>query len=73
MAKKRNRITFQCTECGHPVGMSELNPPKDDEVISCHGCGHEFGTYGEVKGAVIEMARDEIDTVIEQTFGKRPG
>ena len=73
MAKSRDRIKFQCTECGHPIGISELNPPKDDEVISCFGCGHEFGPYGEMMLALIELATDEIDAVIEQTFGKNSG
>ncbi|MFA3919325.1 hypothetical protein [Ruegeria hyattellae] len=72
MVKKRDRITFQCTECGLPVAISELTPPKSDEVISCFDCGHEFGTYGEVKTVVMELAKGEIDAVIEETFGKRP-
>ena len=72
MARSRDRITFQCTECGHPVSIDELKPPKDDEVISCFGCGYEFGTYGEVKAALIELAKGEIDAVIEKTYGKNP-
>ena len=59
-----DRVTFECTDCRHPVMIDEDNPPKDDDVIACIGCGRTFGTYAQVKEAVIQMGKEEIDRLI---------
>lgn len=65
-----DRITFNCADCGHIVSIEKGNPPNDDNILSCFGCGREFGPYRTVKAAMIESAKAEIDKLTERTFGK---
>ncbi|AZO70993.1 MAG: hypothetical protein E5V92_13615 [Mesorhizobium sp.] len=64
-----DQITFKCNDCGHAVSIDESNPPKDDDILKCFGCGREFGRYAQVKEALIELAKAEIDKMVENTFG----
>jgi hypothetical protein len=70
-----DRITFKCNKCGFPVSIDKPNPPNDDDILSClgPGCGHKFGTYAEVKEAMIEMAKAELNRMIEEKLGGIPG
>lgn len=51
------QITFACTKCGTPVAIDMNDSPNDDAPITCEGCGHTFGTYGEVKAAMVDAGR----------------
>jgi len=50
-------ITFKCVECGYPVVVDDLNPPDDTEVITCQGCGRQFGTYADIEKALAEAGK----------------
>lgn len=63
-----DRVTFKCTECEHPVSVDQDNPPDDHDVISCLGCGRDFGAYREVKAALVEFAKAEIDRITEKAL-----
>lgn len=59
------RITVKCADCGQAVMIDDENPPKDDDVISCLGCGRTFGTYAQVREAVTAMGEEELDRMID--------
>lgn len=61
-------ISFECDLCGSPIIIDGDNPPQDDDILSCQGCGRDFGPYGKVKDAIIEMARAELDEMIADTL-----
>lgn len=65
-------ITFNCQECGTTLGIDESNPPNDTDIFCCNGCGREIGPYGQVKAALVETAKAELDKMVESTFGKKP-
>lgn len=65
-------ITFNCTECGAPLTINDDNPPADDDVYRCPGCGREIGKFGEMKEAMHQAAKDHLDKMIEDRFGKKP-
>jgi hypothetical protein len=67
-------VSFSCNKCGFPVSIDKANPPNDNDIISClgEGCGHQFGTYAEVKEAMIAAGKAEIDKLVTDRFGKPP-
>jgi transcription elongation factor Elf1 len=67
-----DRITFNCTTCSHPVSIDNDAPPNDDEIISCMGCGKKFGLYSQVKQAMIDAGKAEIDRIVKETLGVKP-
>jgi hypothetical protein len=54
-------LNFRCADCGLPVLLDDLELPEDSEVVTCYGCGQQFGTFAEVKKAMIEARKLEID------------
>ena len=62
-------LTFRCADCGLPVLIDELDLPEESEIVTCYGCGKQFGTFTEVKKAMIEMRKSEI----AKAGSRRPG
>lgn len=67
-----DRATFKCTACGHPILIAERELLDDDEVLSCSGCGQEFGPSVEVQTLLIERTKAQIDRAMVRAFGKKP-
>lgn len=59
-------ITFQCADCERTVTIDESNPPKDDDTIRCNGCDRVFGTYAQVKEAMITLGKKHVDDVLKK-------
>jgi len=72
MSDHSGSITFKCVKCEHPVVIDQSNPPEDMDVIKCLGCGHEFGTYAQVREAMIDAGKQEMDNIVGSIFGKKP-
>jgi hypothetical protein len=66
----KSSFTFRCQVCGVTLGIDEANPPADDDIFACNGCGREIGQFGVVKAALIQASKDHIDEIISGTFGK---
>ena len=64
--------TFKCSSCEQPLTINRDNPPNDDDIVPCQGCGKEFGTYAKVKDAQLVLARAEFDSVIAQKYADLP-
>lgn len=62
-----NRITFKCAKCGTALTVSKANPPNDDDIISCRGCGHVFGPYADVREAIIKAGKEEVAKLTRDT------
>jgi hypothetical protein len=67
-----NRITFKCSSCEHPLVIETDNPPNDEDIICCRGCGKEFGSYAKVKEAALVLAEAEFDSLIEEKLEDLP-
>lgn len=67
-----DRITFKCVDCGSPVVIDNDNPPRDEDALACHGCGRTFGTFAEVREAMLQKGREIIDKMVGDRFGKKP-
>ena len=66
-------IKFSCKTCGETVAVeTDGNPPDDEDIIRCLGCGREFGTYAEVREGMRALAKAEIDRVTEKHLGVKP-
>lgn len=61
-----DQITFKCLACGHPVEAGNVDLLKDDDLIICRGCGHQFGTYAEVRAEMVKMAKKAVDDLLDQ-------
>ncbi|CAL8972750.1 hypothetical protein RHODGE_RHODGE_00996 [Rhodoplanes serenus] len=61
-----DRLTFHCVDCKHPVVVDGDNPPNDDDILVCQGCGRAFGTYAGVKQAMIEAGKREINEMVDK-------
>jgi hypothetical protein len=61
-----DRITFKCIDCQHPVVIDASKAPDDNDVLSCQGCGRQFGTYSQVKEAIIEAGKKQINEMIDK-------
>ncbi|UJW87924.1 hypothetical protein [Devosia sp. SL43] len=57
-------ITFACDKCGNTLAIDETNPPKDDDAVTCGGCGQHFGFYGLFK----ERLKDEAEAKARDWF-----
>jgi hypothetical protein len=57
-------ITFKCVKCDQTLAIDESNPPNDSDIFACT-CGHQFGTYAEVKEAMIELGKKSLDKMID--------
>jgi hypothetical protein len=53
-----DRLTFKCTDCGHPVEVEGV--PAESDLVICRICGRKFGTLAEVKNAMIELGKAEL-------------
>lgn len=65
-----NDITFACLDCGSTEFVFPNDPPQDDDIISCNGCGKEIGRYADIQEATIEAGKAEVDKWVEDAFGK---
>ena len=65
-------IFFECTVCGLNNVIDESEPPKRDAVLSCHGCGHEFGEFSTIRDALVTANRAEFDETVSLVLGKKP-
>jgi DNA-directed RNA polymerase subunit RPC12/RpoP len=61
-----DRITFNCAKCGEPV-VAKGNPPNDEDIISCTGCGHVFGPYAKVREAMLKAGKDVVSDMLRKT------
>lgn len=68
--EQQDSIAFRCEACGTTLGIDESNPPGDGDMYSCNGCGREIGKFGDVKAAMIQAAKDELDKIVSDAFGK---
>jgi DNA-directed RNA polymerase subunit RPC12/RpoP len=59
-----DRITFKCADCEQPVFLRR--DPKDDDVVSCDKCGRQFGTYSDVRAAMIEHGKSEFAGLVDE-------
>jgi hypothetical protein len=63
-------IKFNCRDCGELVTWDEN--VSDEDIISCKGCGREFGTFGEIKAAGMRAAKDRLNETIEDAIKDTP-
>ena len=72
MTVPAQRSAFKCSSCEHALVIDNDNPPDDDDILCCQGCGKEFGSYAKIKEAALVLATAEFDSVIEQKFADVP-
>ena len=65
-------FSFECTVCGHNIVIDERKRPKRDAVLSCRGCGHEFGEFSTIRDALVTADRAEFDETVSLVLGKKP-
>jgi hypothetical protein len=64
------KITITCTKCG----SNDVEVPDDatdESMVTCKGCQTEVGTWGELKQAVINRAKDEVVSEVNKQLGKK--
>lgn len=72
MTDQTDHISFSCVECGSNLFSFPNNPAKDDDIVSCGGCGREIGRYDVIREAAIKAGKTEIDQMVLNAFGKKP-
>lgn len=65
-------FTFECDKCGTALAIDEANPPKDDDAITCGGCGQHFGFYGPLKERLVSEAEAEGRKWFDEALGGKP-
>ena len=61
MSDDKLTITFDCKACGASPAILELpDHHTDDSIAKCKGCGHEFGRFGDIKGAARKAAAEHM-------------
>lgn len=48
-------INFSCVKCGSVLETKD-DIRTDASIVTCKSCGHEFGTYGELKAQATLLA-----------------
>ena len=64
------RVSATCSECGSETFSLPNNPPHDDDVVTCAGCGTVVGKYGDIQKALMDAGKAEVSKIISNTFGK---
>ena len=74
MSDGKVRINFKCNQCDFPVSINKSNPPNDSDIVIClgEGCGHEFGTYAEIREAITTFGKRKINDALEKGLGVTP-
>lgn len=67
-----DKLSFGCKACGATVVYDTDNPPDDAEHLFCTGCGKDFGPFGEVKAAALNLARQEVERITQKHLGIKP-
>jgi len=67
-----DKISFKCSACGSTEFVFPNQPPKDDDIIRCAGCQKAIGRYDEIVAATTKAAKDKVDEIVKNTFGKKP-
>lgn len=65
-----DRITFRCQVCDATLAVDSANPPAEDEMLHCNGCGRAIAKFGEVKRALIQAGKDHLEKLVGDAFGK---
>jgi hypothetical protein len=60
-----DQITFSCIDCGQSVPFDDGKPHEDSDIVTCDGCGRTFGTYAQVREAMIEEGKKVVDKMID--------
>lgn len=55
-------VSASCGDCGAAIQAAEDTP--DDQVIVCGECGTEVGRYGDIRQAMIDKGRSEIEGAV---------
>ena len=66
-----DEITFACSTCDTIITIDRNNPPNDEDILSCTGCGYEFGTFAVVKKAMMQTGKSVVNKIIRKHLGKR--
>ena len=65
-------VSASCGDCGTPLQAADDTP--DDQVVTCPSCGVEVGSYGDIRKAMIDKGRGEIEGALSdmiKDFNKR--
>ncbi|BBU58625.1 hypothetical protein KU6B_48900 [Mameliella alba] len=65
-------INASCANCGAALKAADDTP--DDQMIVCAECGTEVGRYGDIRKAMIDKGRSEIEGAVAdmiKRFNKR--
>lgn len=62
-------VTFSCSSCGTPI--PKLPDDSTDETeVTCANCGLRIGTWGEIKVAGMQKAKDHMQGLMKDAFRK---
>lgn len=57
-----------CPKCGATEFQRETDD--DDSQVTCKACGHDAGTYSEVRAAQLKAVKKRVVGDIKKSFGK---
>lgn len=60
-------INFSCVKCGSALETKD-DVRTEASIVTCKSCGHEFGTYGELKAEGTRLATEKAREVLEPTL-----
>lgn len=69
MASESIPVTFKCLNCGGTVLESPDDPLTDESIMSCNTCGTVHCTYGELKTAAAEKAKEAVLDEVQKALG----
>jgi hypothetical protein len=69
MTQDHISVSFSCKKCGTKLGWPD--DAKDALRITCNGCGAPAGTYGELKKAATDAAKDKLEQMLKDAFKRR--
>lgn len=67
-----NDFFFECSVCGHKVNVTDTNPSVPTDMLSCDGCGHEFGEKRAIHSALFNAKAGEFHSVLSDLLSKAP-
>jgi uncharacterized Zn finger protein len=65
------RMTFSCKQCGSNA-LTVANKCDDTSLVTCNSCGAVAGTWGELKAAAADKAKEAVKKELKDGLLKSP-
>ena len=68
----QSELPLSCEDCGSGIFVTQNNPAKDDDVVTCAGCKREIGRFADLRDGALSAGKAVAAQITTNIFGKPP-